>query len=218
MPEVQPDTDFSRATTFSLGILLSINSYSTSSSSILVHLLQWGDRARPPRAVDHSLAPSPVAPVFPQSYRRSPQTRGRRPFQRWHVSSGYHGLEVCLLVWSPACLSLGMLNWTSTPAVPATLHVGVPPPRSRVWLEVPSWGALFFPEAWAAFWSHGPAILPGPQRNSELWDPRGRVSAGNTCQRSLHFMNTCHKSRAAVWTLRIRALFFKPKKLLTWKE
>lgn len=96
---------------------------------------------------------SPVT-VFPLSLCRDlPQkTRGRRPFQRWHVSSGYCGLEKCAFWSDPQPAELRCLTEPAHQAALRQLHVGSPSSQVPCLAECPA-EAHFFPEAWAAFWS-----------------------------------------------------------------
>ena len=151
--------------------------------------------------------------------------------RRWHVSSGYCGLEKCAYWSDPQPAELRVLT---EPTHQSDYHIMFLGSWIRSILIVcgesllpgPMFGRVL---PWGSFFSRGlscfliPEVLPIPPvlSNSELWDPGGRISTGNAWCAPAVFMNTCSKSkRRPLFELDVenQSSFFNHKKLLTWKD
>ena len=227
-----PDADFSKGTTsFSPGITLSTQKF-LSTCNVLVHPLQWGDRGRGVSEQWSSLALT-CDTVFPLSLCGDPPQKQEAEdhSRRWHVSSGYCGLEKCAYWSDPQPAELRVLT---EPTHQSDYHIMFLGSWIRSILIVcgesllpgPMFGRVL---PWGSFFSRGlscfliPEVLPIPPvlSNSELWDPGGRISTGNAWCTPAVFMNTCSKSkRRPLFELDVenQSSFFNHKKLLTWKD
>lgn len=104
-------------------------------------------------------------------------------------------------------------------AAPRQLHGGSPSSQVPCLAECPA-EAHFFQRPELLSDPAGPCSSPSPQETPELWDPRAG-SLSNTCTRSL--ISWIPATKARDWRLfeldvENQSSFFKPKKLLTWKE
>lgn len=181
--------------------------YNSQHSEILIHIQRFGSsasvrRQEPGVSEQWSSLAFTCNNVFPLSLCGDPRQKQEAEdhSRRWHVSSGYCGLEKCAYWSDPQPAELRVLTEHTHQAALRWLGVGSPSSQVPCLAECPS-EAHFFPEVWAAFWSHRSFQSPQSSAtlNCEILEA-GSLQATPAALSPFSWIPAAKQERATVWT------------------